>query len=339
MGPHLAIPVVEPNQVGEARRAAARLTHELGFDEATCGRAALVVTELGTNLARHAKGGVMLLGCTTNGKGRILEIISTDQGPGMADVRQSMVDGYSTGGSPGTGLGAVRRLAADFHVFSVPATGTVIVARVGAAADTAGVADHQAFSVGGICLSAPGETVCGDNWSVRLHGNKAQVMVADGLGHGPQAAEASQAARQVFETAAGPPHAILVRAHGLMRSTRGAAVAIAELDATTGSLLFAGAGNIAGRIISGVDDRSLMSQNGTLGVQVRKLADTPYAWPAHAIVVLHSDGITTRWNFDDAKGVLQQDPVLIAAWLLRGNRRGRDDATVVVVRRAWEQFR
>ncbi|MEJ8858147.1 ATP-binding SpoIIE family protein phosphatase [Variovorax robiniae] len=338
MAPHIAIPVIEPNQVGEARRAAARLTYEMGFDEVTSGRAALVVTELGTNLARHAKEGVLLLGSVTTGAGRTLEILSLDLGPGIADLRQSLADGHSTGGSPGTGLGAVRRLASDFHIFSVPGSGTAIVARVHAKhAPLVAATNGHAFSVGGLCIAAPGETVCGDSWAVRLHGNKAQIMVADGLGHGPQAAEASQAALHVFETATGAPHAILERAHTLMRSTRGAAVAIAELDANAGSLLFAGAGNIAGRLLSGVDDRSLLSQHGTLGVQIRKLSDASYPWPDHAMVVLHSDGITSRWNIDGARGVLQQDPVLIAGWLLRNNLRGRDDATVVVIKRAREQ--
>ncbi|WP_218509377.1 ATP-binding SpoIIE family protein phosphatase [Variovorax sp. dw_308] len=334
MGPHLAMPVIEPTQVGEARRAAARLTHEMGFDELASGRAALVVTELGTNLAKHARDGMLLLGCIPGAAGGTLEVLSLDQGPGIADLRQSLVDGHSTQGSPGTGLGAVRRLASEAHLFSVPGNGTVIVARIHAKPAPGVLAHGQAFSVGGIRLSAPGETVCGDSWDVRMNGSKARVMVADGLGHGPLAAEASQAAIQVFATAVGAPHAVLERAHALMRSTRGAAVAVVELDAAAHSLVFAGAGNIAGRLLSGVDDRTLMSQHGTLGVQIRKLADTSYPWPEHAMVVLHSDGINSRWNIDGALGILQQDPTLIAGWLLRSGLRGRDDATVVVIKRA-----
>jgi len=338
MGPHLAIAVIEPTQVGEARRAAARLTHEMGFDEQASGRAALVVTELGTNLAKHAKDGMLLLGGIPTDAGGTLEVLSLDHGPGIADLRQSLVDGHSTAGSPGTGMGAVRRLANEFHIFSVPGNGTAILARIHAKpVPIGGAVNGPAFSVGGICISAPGETVCGDTWAVRMNGSKARIMVADGLGHGPQAADASQAAAQVFATANGAPHAVLERAHALMRSTRGAAVAIVELDATEDSLLFAGAGNIAGRILSGVNDRTLMSQHGTLGVQVRKLVDASYPWPDHAMVVLHSDGITSRWNIDGARGILQQDPTLIAGWLLRSGLRGRDDATVVVIKRAREQ--
>ncbi len=336
MRPHLSIPVVEASQVGEARRVAARLTEALGFDEPTRGRAALVVTELGTNLVRHARDGALLLGVDTSAGGERLEVLSLDQGPGMADLARHFSDGYSTGGSPGTGLGAVRRMSDQFLVHSVPDNGTVMVARIGATPVTpaAPPATPPRFNIAGIQLCAPGETVCGDDWGWRMHDHKASVMVADGLGHGPDAAEASQAATQVFERFDGLPHAVLERAHGLMRATRGAAVAIAELDDDTGSVLFAGAGNITGRLVSGVDDRTLLSQHGTLGLQIRKLSDARYDWPEHSMLVMHSDGITSRWSLDGARGVMQADPVLIAGWLIRGNLRGRDDATVVVVKRA-----
>ena len=77
----------------------------------------------------------------------------------------------------------------------------------------------------------------------------------------------------------------------------------------------------------------MLSQHGTLGGQIRTLADVSYTWPEHALVVLHSDGVTSRWNFTGAKGLLQTDPSLVAGWLLRDHRRGRDDATVVVIKR------
>jgi anti-sigma regulatory factor (Ser/Thr protein kinase) len=331
--PHLAIPISEPSQVGEARRTATRLAQELGFDESTSGRAALVVTELGTNLARHASQGLLLLGRReTTGGAPWLEVVSLDHGPGMADVQKCLADGFSTGGTPGNGLGAVQRMADGFSVHSVAGNGTAIVARIGVPGRPA--APAGAYEVGGISLTAPGESRCGDAWSFRLQGQKASVMVADGLGHGPHAAEAAEAAVAVFESTGGTPRAVLERAHERMRSTRGAAVAMAELDAHEGTIVFAGAGNITGRLVSGIEDRTLLSQHGTLGVQIRKLSDVAYAWPAHALLVLHSDGITSRWSLRESAGVLRCDPTLIAAWIIREHRRGRDDATVVVIKRA-----
>jgi hypothetical protein len=127
---------------------------------------------------------------------------------------------------------------------------------------------------------------------------------------------------------------VLESAHTTLKSTRGAAVAMAVLNAEAGAIVFGGIGNVAGRIISGVADRSLMSQHGTVGLQMRRQVDVPYGWPEHALLLLHSDGFVTRWSLGDDAGLLQCDPVLIAAWLVRDHCRGRDDATVVVVRRS-----
>ena len=336
MTPHLAFGIGDPSQVGEARRAAVRLATELGLDDVASGRVALAVTELGTNLSRHATGGRLLIAARDDGEGNGLDVLSLDDGPGMADVERCLADGYSTSGTPGNGLGAVQRLCDEFSMYSVPGKGTVIFGRVLLGrARPAGSAAPTRFVAGAVCLAAPGEAVCGDAWSFRAEGVSASVIVADGLGHGPVAAEAADAAMAVFAARpADPPSQLLTLAHDALRSTRGAAVAVAALDAEAGTVLFCGAGNIAGRLISGIGDRSLMSQHGTVGLQIRRLQDVPYEWDEHAILVLHSDGLTTRWTLADAGGLLQCHPVVIAGWLIRDQLRGRDDATVVVVRRS-----
>ena len=334
MIPYLDIAVTEQTQVGEARRAANRLGTEHDLDETVRGRVAIIVTELGNNLWRHARKGRLLMGCRRNDEGCQLEVISIDSGPGM-DVARCLRDGYSSGGTPGTGLGAVQRLSTDFSVFSSPDKGTVILSRTWVPASNELVARPRTrFAHAGICLAAPGETVSGDAWEVRLEADaKAAVIVADGLGHGPVAAEAAAEALKAFGALRGAPASVLERAHPAMRTTRGAAVSMLQLDANAGTIVYAGAGNIAGRVISGVEDRSLMSQHGTLGVQVRKLQDVSYAWPDHSIVVLHSDGLITRWNLKEVGGLLQCDPAVIAGWLVRDCTRGHDDVTVVVLKR------
>jgi anti-sigma regulatory factor (Ser/Thr protein kinase) len=334
VAPHLDIPVSEQTQVGEARRAATRLATDHGLDETVVGRIALIVTELGNNLWRHARGGRMLIGCRRGDDGCQLEVLSIDSGPGM-DVARCLRDGYSSGGTAGQGLGAARRLSSDFSVFSVLDKGTVILSRTWAPSPATPDArsPRTRFSHAGICLAAPGEFVSGDAWDIRIDDGVATVVVADGLGHGPVAAEAADAAIQGFATLGGSPAGMLERLHPVLRSTRGAAVSVAIVDANAGSIVYAGAGNIAGRVISGVEDRSLMSQHGTVGVQMRKLQDMVYPWPNHAAIVLHSDGLATRWNLKDAGGLLQCDPAVIAGWLLRDHTRGHDDVTVVVLKR------
>lgn len=335
MIPHLDIEVSDASRVGEARRAASRLATDHELDETAVGRVALIVTELGNNLWRHAVKGRLLIGCRKTDEGCCLEVIAIDSGPGMTDVSRCLRDGYSSGDTPATGLGAVQRLSTDLSIFSAPGKGTVILSRTWIPSVNEGCAPsvRPRFSYAGIVLAAPGETVSGDAWDIRIDGGSATVMVADGLGHGPVAAEAAAEALKVFSIAAGSPSAVLERAHPLMRGTRGAAVSVAQLDADTGRITYAGAGNISGRVISGLVDRSLMSQHGTLGVQIRRLQDVSYPWPDHSLIVLHSDGLISRWDLKDVGGLLQCDPAVIAAWLVRDYTRGRDDVTVVVLKR------
>lgn len=343
-GCHRAFEVREASQVGEARRQAVRLAESLGYDEVAAGRVALVATELGTNLVRHAQHGALWLAALQPDEGpALVELLSVDRGPGLADLAQPLRDGYSTGGTPGTGLGAVRRLATTFDIHSQPGSGTVILARVGAddparrsAAERERGREREADAAtcATVALPAPGESVCGDAVALRRHAaGGCGLLVADGLGHGPEAAEAAQAAVLAYQQApaGGSPAAAIERLHAPLRSTRGAAVAVAEV-AADGRIAYAGAGNIAGRLVSGTEDRALVSQHGTAGVAMRRLQDTHYAWPLHALLVMHSDGVASRWTLAEP-GLLQRHPAVVAAWLLREHRRGRDDATVAVMKR------
>lgn len=336
---HIAFDVHEVSQVGQVRRAAALVADQVGLDEVAAGRVALVATELGNNLVRHAKKGRVLMAPVKADNGQeMVELLSLDHGPGIADLSACMVDGYSTGGTPGTGLGAVRRLSDEFEVFSLMPHGTVIMARIGTRvgaglAPPPHVTQPSGFAVGAVTLALEGESVSGDAWAIQVEGSRAALVVADGLGHGPDAAEASHAAiakfRQMpFEA----PSKVLEHIHQTLRSTRGAAVAMADVDLSRQAVSYCGVGNVAGRLISGVSDRSLASQHGTAGVQIRRLQDVPYDWPAHGMLVMHSDGLTARWTLEATPALLRQHPTVVAAWLLRDHSRGRDDATVVVLK-------
>ncbi len=335
---HQVFDVDEASQVGEARRGSVLMAGRLELDEDACGRLAIVVTELGTNLARHARGGRLLVAPRAGPAGDGIEVLAVDSGPGMADVEHCLRDGVTTSSTPGTGLGAVRRLSDEFAAFSATPGGTVMLARIASRgfATRRPVADGRTaprFSYGAVSVPAIGETRCGDDWALVQRDGLASVLVVDGLGHGPEAETAAQACVAAFaEAPFEAPCDILARAHAGMRATRGAAAAIARLDADARSVTFCGAGNIATRLTSGIVDRSFLCQHGTLGLQLMPLQDVSAAWPDHALLVMNSDGLTGRWNLRKTPGLLQCDPALIAAWLIRDHIGGRDDATVIVVR-------
>ena len=126
----VCITVSDASQVGEVRRTVARMAQTLSMSEARRGDAAIVATELATNLVRHAVHGRMFVQVMSHGPSQWLELLSVDGGPGMADVQRCLQDGYSTAGTPGNGLGAVKRLSDQFDVHSMPAKGTAIVSRI-----------------------------------------------------------------------------------------------------------------------------------------------------------------------------------------------------------------
>ena len=320
--PPVRLKVEDASGVAPARRAAEDLATRLGFDAHRRGEVAIVVTELATNLLRHGGGGEILLRRTPHADAAI-DAIAWDRGPGMNDVIRSRRDGFSTAGGSGTGLGAVGRLSTTFDVQSTPDRGTVLVARLGAA---------EAPDVDGLVVAMKGEEASGDAWGQARDGSTLTVLLADGLGHGTEAALAAAAAvRQLRPDES--PEAQLERMHAALRPTRGAAAAIARLDLATGALRFAGVGNIAATIVAGDSLRSLASLNGTLGHRVERFHAYDHHVEPGGLLVLHSDGCRTGWDLSEHPGLIRRDPLVIASLLLRDRERGRDDASVVVARR------
>ena len=327
----VVLAVTESSQVGEARRAVTALASQLGFNETESGKVALVVTELANNLVKHAREGVLLFRPLEQQQTLGIEILTMDKGPGMADVGRCLSDGFSTAGSPGTGLGAIVRLCTFTDIHSIPQVGTALVARLWAGATPAPSANRLQTS--GVSVPKSGESACGDAWAVEQGSERCLVLVADGLGHGPLAAEAAHAAIRIFlDNAHAGPVAFLQAAHLALRSTRGAAVAIAEVDLDREVVLFAGVGNIAGAVLAGEVSRSMVSHNGTIGGESRKFQEFSYPFPRGALLIMHSDGLASRWSLAPYPGLALRDPALIAGVLYRDFQRGRDDVTVVVAR-------
>ena len=326
----ICVPVTESSQPAAARRAAVALAHDEGLDEPAVGTLALVVTELATNLLKHAKDGELLLRRLGAEGADGIEVLSLDKGPGMSDVSRSLSDGYSTAGSPGTGLGAVSRMAGDFDLYSQVGKGTAVVARV--------FADHAAATgtppIGVVRQAKPGESVCGDHWMVRRLSEGWVCAVADGLGHGVLASDAASAIIEALRGASVrlSPVELVEAAHHAARPTRGAALGVAVLDDAAGVVRFAGVGNIDALVMHHVERRHLVSFNGIVGHEYRKVSEFSHPWRAQSVLLLHSDGIATHWDIAHYPGLLARDPSLIAGVLYRDYKRGRDDATVVVLK-------
>jgi len=323
--------LTDPSGVAEARQHAARLAARLDFDDTAAGQLALAATEAAGNMVKHGGGGKLLLKALNGGGGRAgVEVLALDQGPGMANVAESMRDGYSTKGSPGTGLGALQRMTSALEIWSQPGKGTLLRCEVwpkGAAAP------RERFLTGGVSVPKPGEEVCGDGWSVIQRSGHLLLFVVDGLGHGQYAAEAARVALDaVRKHAALKPGDVLEALHDALRPTRGAAAAVALVQPERELCVFCGVGNIAASVQVHGKSRSMVSHNGILGHQVRKFQEFQYPFPRHALLLAHSDGIATHWDLNTYPGLEKRHPALIAAALYRDHSRGRDDATAVAAR-------
>jgi hypothetical protein len=160
-------------------------------------------------------------------------------------------------------------------------------------------------------------------------------MVVDGLGHGVFAAEAAHEAERVLAQAKDiSPEHLLQDVHDALRKTRGAAVAIAKIQPAKGLLTFSGVGNVSASIVSSGLSRSMASHNGTVGHQVQRLQEFTYPWNADSILIMHSDGLATRWDLDRYPGIWSKHPSIVAAILHRDFCRGRDDVTVLAAKTA-----
>lgn len=324
------LPVADSSQVSAARRAASELAGQLDFSPTDVGRVALLVTEAATNLLKHAGSGEIVLRQLDEDAPPGLEILVLDRGAGIANLEQSLRDGFSTAGSPGTGLGAMRRLASEFHAYSLAGKGFAmrLTLRPGMARGRT-----DAVSWGVLSLPMRGEDVCGDAWTVDADGGRRTFMVADGLGHGPLAHQAAIAATGMLGKHSFPSAARLIEdAHLALRATRGAAVAVACLDADDAELSFAGVGNISASVTLKGTRRQLVSHSGIVGHNVRKVQEFKAGWGPEAVLIMHSDGLATHWNLEAYPGLLSQHPALIAGVLYRDFARGRDDVTVLVAK-------
>ncbi|MFW6061822.1 MAG: ATP-binding protein [Planctomycetota bacterium] len=326
----VGIAVEDESQVGGVRRLAVGLAAQRGFDENARSDIAIVATEAAWNIVRHARRGNVLLSIQAD-IGVSFDILAMDTGPGMADLCRCMEDGYSTTGTAGTGLGAVRRLSDEFDLYSRPGEGTVLFSRRWRRGDRPPTDGW--LEVSGISVPAPDEIECGDAWQCTVQDGEASVLVSDGLGHGPQAAVASNTAVRYHQDHAASPAETLEQLHAPLRKTRGAAVGIARLPRNGEQVQYAAVGNIDAAVLAPGRRTGFLSQHGTVGAVLPSVRCAAYDWPRGALLVLASDGLTRRWSLESYRGVWQHHPALMAGLLYRDFGRGRDDATVVILRR------
>ncbi len=325
-------PIDGVTRVAEVRRHVTAVALREGLDNNAVSDLAIIATELSTNLVKHAVQGEIQISSLNEPEQRGVEILSIDRGPGMSDLDSCLADGYSSAGTPGTGLGAIVRLSTTFDAHSEVGRGSVFVARLKARPRRANFVPSIVLGV--VSCAVAKETISGDAWSLRPTPDGVLLFLADGLGHGQLAADASGKAVARFEASLNTaPIVILEEIHTALKGTRGAAIAVARVDYARGICHFGGIGNIAGRVISPELTSHMVSHVGTAGYEARRFQEFTYPLPSSAAVILHSDGLTSSWRLDSYNDLLIRDPAVIAGVLYRDATRGRDDVCVMVAKR------
>lgn len=333
-GRTISVIVSDESQPPEARRNAVKLAKDIGFDESQANNVAIIASEITTNILRHGGKGELLLSVLDNDTNPSLEILGLDKGRGIADLPRALQDGYSTAGSAGSGLGAIQRLSDEFDVYSQLDKGTCIYSKIWKSKNKP-PKSLEGIEIGVVCRPIAGQAECGDAWCVIRTTDRISAMISDGLGHGPNAAEASLEAVRIFEEKQElVPTRKIEAIHGALRKTRGAAVAIAEWNIFGDQLRFVGVGNISAQLVSSQGRHGMVSSNGTVGHELPKLHEFVYSRAKNDCIVIHSDGLSARWDLNNLTypGLLSKRAALISAILYRDHCRERDDASVLVVK-------
>jgi serine/threonine-protein kinase RsbT len=113
--------IVIARQVGRA------LAAELGFSSSEQVLIATAISEAARNILLYANKGTMTIGYAEEGNRRGILIIAQDTGPGISDIEQAMIDGYSSSGGLGLGLPGIKRLMSDLEIISEPGKGTTLI--------------------------------------------------------------------------------------------------------------------------------------------------------------------------------------------------------------------
>ena len=317
--------VEDASAVAACRQAVQNMAERLRFPAARIGQLALAVTEAASNLHKHAEQGSLLLCVNRDGPQPGIDLVTIDAGPGVRDVSAALRDGHSTAGTLGIGLGAIQRLADFADMYSRPGHGTSLVARFCVSPPVS----QPRWA--GLIRPITGETECGDAYGVVPADGAVTAVLCDGLGHGPLAAAAAAAGvAAVLDDPAGEPAALLERVHQRMSGTRGGAVGVVQVSGQLAR--FAGLGNVAASIVSDGQRKSMVSIPGIAGVQARTIRQFEYDVPPGSAVIVHSDGVSSRWEAAALPALEARDPLLIAAVLLAEAGVHRDDAGVLVLK-------
>jgi anti-sigma regulatory factor (Ser/Thr protein kinase) len=331
--PHIRFPLSDRSYVSIVKKEIKKIAEEIKFDKKRLSEIEIIVSEITSNIIKHSVDGYVLVKHFYSNTNDGIEILSIDNGPGMASPSHMLKDGVSTTNTLGQGLGAIKRLSDDFDIYSQPKWGTILLSRVyrNAPKDNE---TTEAFSINTVMIPKKGEVFCGDGFKYIIKKNTCKILAFDGLGHGKEAQKATEAAVASFQKVLKEePGDALRIIHKEIKSTRGGVGMIFSLDSKANSMAFCGVGNISARIFGEGKLKNCISYNGIIGHTFpTSLHTNNNPWNKDNLLIITSDGLTSRWDAQVFTAIQRHDPTVIAAYLFKEYSRGIDDSLVMILK-------
>ncbi|MBD3581876.1 ATP-binding protein [Flavobacterium selenitireducens] len=290
----------------------------------------LVIAELATNIIKHAGFGKLLYRISKKASEIVFEMYSLDNGPGSDNMQKKVQDGVSSSNTLGHGLGSIKRLSRDFHIYSAKNWGTVVYCKVVVSGPEVIDSRKPTVDMGAVQVCYPGEKICGDAYAVRKVEKGYLIFVGDGLGHGFNAHHAVKLALEIFDsTRSVDPVVILTDMNRHVKDSRGLVASVIYLNMTDAKMSVCGVGNISVRVVNGLAYKSFISYNGIIGANFpRTIVNSTYDLCKYDILVVNSDGIQSKWNLNAMPSILKYDANIIASAIYKSYARNNDDMTV-----------
>lgn len=331
--PHVRFFLPDRSYQAVVRAELRKFAEQAGFTASRLAEIEIIIAEITSNIVKYAAKGGEILARKYPGLGKGIELIAIDDGPGISRPLKMMEDGQTSGSSLGQGLGAIRRLSDVFDMYSLVDWGTIIYSRI--FVDKKYTIPAAKFNLSAISIPKKGEVVCGDAWCWIVKGKRNIISVVDGLGHGPHAHVAAERAVETLSHHLELRPTEQIRAmHTELKKTRGAVITTAVVDELNNQVSYAGVGNISMKILSPGRVHTCNAYNGIVGhIMPTALNEHHRSWDKkNDLLVMHSDGLSARWDIGKYPRILQHHDLILCAALLKDVGRGNDDSTVLVAR-------
>jgi len=316
------------------RRLAKVVSKKAGFTEIQQEEIILVVSELATNIIKHATRGIITVELISDSVRNGIAVKSQDNGPGF-DPAVALADGFSTTKSLGRGLGVINRFVDELDILTPQQNNheTAISCKKWLQSDIATPKPHnvRALDIGVVSKPKPGQELNGDAFFIKNTETGTVIALIDGLGHGYPAFNA--AAKQYIQSHLDQSLDSLFE--GVDRAclgTNGVVMSLAHFDRVQGKIIFAGVGNISAKLVGGTEKHDLLAKRGILGRHPPAIKQTEVYWHQHLGLVMHSDGLSYKWYWKDFSFFFDKSAQFIAEHMHRTLLMHNDDASLIFVK-------